>query len=212
MVVQSFLVHFVQQIRNMFPGSLLCYIIESNMSWVDADRTSHFLSRPEFQPCKTISYGAAAQQGKVGVVTTDVTKNLMVDEMRQLLSQGRLVNARYTVCPFDEWAKMQSALSLSARGLDLQDIETKLPSGIRMIADQLYTFQKKIVQPHDVVMGRTRIAYSGKGRNLFDDMVMALMLACTWMRILMEDVSFRREIEVSIGIPLTHWQTQSEIL
>ena len=184
----------------MYPAAVLCYIPESNMSWMDSEQIVDLLSAPRFQPCLAVSKDPEGK-GRVGIYTNENMKRVYADDMVTLLTMGTLRKARHQVQSFDDWLKDQNDETLALNGIDLEDASSKQPAAMQLLEKQMESYRQEKKVPKDVIFGKTKITYTGKGPSSRDDVIMSLQIANTWMRLMLKDNEFRSRLQ-RLGISL----------
>jgi hypothetical protein len=168
--INRFLKHFIGSLRNhaQYSGALLCYFIESNMSYIDADRVRLLLTADEFQPAMSIDKDPK-KLGRAGVFTTETEKAIFADDLGNLLRRNDLRVAQDRIDKFDQEVKADP---------------------YAMLADQIRTYRKEMKIPNEPCWGKVHVTYTGKSPGVVDDLIMALQIAVTNIRRQREDPEF----------------------
>jgi len=164
----------VLSLRSMtsYKHSLICLYIESNSEYFTADRWAQMLAEPKYQPLYVES---AVKNAAYGVRTTPQNKPQYILEIERTLIDRTLVFAKEFVAQNETFT-----------GLD-----TTAPQKLEL-RDQLTHFSQNVHEPHDVVHGKFRLAFSGKtpGGTHKDDMIMCLGIGLHYSRQLRANPKF----------------------
>jgi hypothetical protein len=144
--------HILELRSNRVYGKCVIVLyIESNYSWVEADRVAKICSAYPLRPVyvETSKHGGSIRPG---VLTTKDSKTGYMFATRQLLQCDNLSFAKAFVSSHPE------------------DVKNAL-------IGQLEQFRKVTKVPKDAEFGTTQVTYTGKSFNSKDDLAMALMMA-----------------------------------
>lgn len=165
-VITSTLTAHVAKLRSLacFRSAVFYIYIESNMSWVGADRLACILQDDIYQPVH-IECSDRSGKHKSGVWTDGPNKEQMVHLLNQSLAENSLVFAR--------------AITGSAPERDRIEL-----------IKQLEMYRKDVKEPLDLVRGTTRISYSGKSPGVKDDLAMTLQICLYWSQRKIRDTRY----------------------
>lgn len=163
-VINAMLVDHVVGLRSkpQYANAHLIVIVESNMSFITAAQIEQLLTIPSLAPMEFLSYD---KKGRTGVWTDDKYKEVYAKTLQDTLGDNLLSFAN----PF-----------VSKNGKQMKDELIK----------QMKVFRKDVKAPADVVHGKSKISYSGKGPGRPDDYCMVLMMALYHLRDKRRDATF----------------------
>lgn len=158
--------------KTSYRNSLICLYIESNAEYFTADRWAQLFSMPQYQP---LYVECAVKHAMYGVRTTPQNKPQYILELERTMIDRTLVFANEFVSHTEDFTRIDEKAS--------QKLELR---------DQLTHFSLNIQEPHDVVHGKFRFAFSGKtpGGTHKDDYIMGLGICFHFSRQLRSNPRF----------------------
>ncbi len=193
--IEYFLHHFVMELRKQYPSSLFVNIVESNLSFVDAERVANTIHNP---PCYTIRKDPK-KKNRVGVFLDELMKKTYADDLKFALAQGTLRRSRWLVPTLEQWASTQDDTTLIHSQINIDDIKPRSETAMSMLDTQMGDYQKITKYPKDMRWQSIKVSYSGKTGGKKDDLIIGLQMAVTWRRIMMVDDEFRSKLQ-QIGV------------
>jgi hypothetical protein len=140
--------------------------IESQMSYLEADRVAKLIMQPRFQPVAIESRDPKGLQ-RFGVPTGKNEKILYCDRLYTALVNEKLHFSHDLICPHSSRQRV---------GPDVDALKESLRK-------QLNNFRREVEAPSNPETGTYKVHYTGKAGGLKDDLVMALGMLLYWAQL-----------------------------
>ena len=150
--------------KSIYRDALIVVFIESNNSWISADGIANELTKSAYQPIVCDSHDPK-NQGRVGVWTDNDAKRVYAEDLKRLLTAGKLYFADAT-----QFIPCHSRDPAKAKYGVLPNVQ------MNKMFEQLGRF-RRIVKPAKDAFGKDVVIYTGKDGSKNDDVLLSNQIA-----------------------------------